>query len=286
VKHSRGFTLLEVLVALVIVAFGMGAVLAALSSSADNISSLREKTVAQWVAMNQIADARLNSNLPKRGVTEGDVKNFGGIDWHWRQDVMAVEMVPGLMEIAVRVRRATPGSSRSSSSGGSTTASTPQRVGSGNNAGSSGAPSSFFGSSGGTSSSGAFGASSGLGALRSGMLSSSSSSANRNIGATSLPSTGDDQHWIATVVGFRGDALGQPTGESPDWGSPCTTAIGASSGTTSGTANSASSGANPCSNASSSSGASSSGNATIGPSNTTQPSQSSTSSGSTGTNQP
>ncbi len=279
-KHSSGFTLLEVLVALVIVAFGMGAVLAALSSSADNISSLREKTVAQWVAMNQIADARLNSNPPKRGVSEGDVKNFGGIDWHWRQDVMAVEMVPGLMEIAVRVRRATPGSSRSSSSSGSPTASPNQRAGSGSSGSSSGAPSSFFGSSGGISSSGAFGASSGLGALRSGMLSSSSSSANRNIGATNLPSTGDDQQWVATVVGFRGDALGQPTGESPDWGSPCATG-GASSGAASPTASSASSGANPCLSASSSSGASSSGNATTGlPTNGTTSSSASSSSGS------
>jgi general secretion pathway protein I len=282
VKHSYGFTLLEVLVALVIVAFGMGAVLSALSSSADNISSLREKTVAQWVAMNQIADARLSTNLPKRGVTEGDVKNFGGADWHWRQDVMAVEMVPGLMEIAVRVRRATPGSSRSSTSGGSTASSSTPRSGSGNGGSSSGAPASFFGSSGSISSSGAFGASSGLGALKSGLMNSSSSAANRNIGAANLPSTGDDQQWIATVVGFRGDALGQPVGESPDWGSPCSSSS-TSSGTAIGTASSSSSAATPCSNASSSSGSSSSGNATIGPQT---PGPSSTSSGSIGTNQP
>lgn len=268
-KHLKGFTLLEVLVALVIVAFGMGAVLAALSSSADNISSLREKTIAQWVAMNQIADARLNSDPPKRGVSEGDVKNFGGGDWHWRQDVMAVDMVPGLMEIAVRVRRATPGSSQSSSSGGSTavkSASQPSRsssVGS-----SSGAPGSFFGSSSSAfGSSGAFGASSGLG----GLLSSSGASSGRSIGATNLPTTGDDQQWVATVIGFRGDAVGQHSDTSPDWTVKCSASSGAASSATDG---------NPCPNASSSSGASSSssGSATIG--NPTQPS----SSGSSGSN--
>ena len=61
-SRCRGFTLLEVLVALVIVAFGMGAVLSALSSSANNIAALREKTIAEWVGMNQIADVRLNLN--------------------------------------------------------------------------------------------------------------------------------------------------------------------------------------------------------------------------------
>ena len=55
--RARGFTLIEVLVALVIVAIGMAAVLGALSSSANTLSFLRDKTFAQWVALNQIAHA-------------------------------------------------------------------------------------------------------------------------------------------------------------------------------------------------------------------------------------
>ena len=81
---TRGFTLIEVLVALVIVAFGVGAVLAALSSAAVNVSALREKTLAQWVALNRIADARLTLQAPQTGTSEGDVKNFANGDWHWR----------------------------------------------------------------------------------------------------------------------------------------------------------------------------------------------------------
>src|ERR1700694_5585676 len=57
--YSRGFTLVEVLVAVVIVAFGMGAVLPALTSAADNVSRMREKSFAEWVALNQLATARL-----------------------------------------------------------------------------------------------------------------------------------------------------------------------------------------------------------------------------------
>jgi general secretion pathway protein I len=114
---ARGFTLIEVLVALVIVAFGVGAVLAALSSSAVNVSALREKTLAQWVALNRIADVRLNLQAPQTGTTEGDVKNFANGDWHWQQIVTAMDQIPGLLQITVKVRRipTKPGSSSTSS---------------------------------------------------------------------------------------------------------------------------------------------------------------------------
>jgi type II secretion system protein I len=228
-KGSRGFTLLEVLVALVIVAFGMSAVMAALSSSAGNIGALRTRTFAEWVAMNQIADARLNFNAPKTGSTEGDVKDFGGADWHWRQDVVAVEMIPGMLEIAVRVKQLPKGSSStstSSSSGSRSSSGGSSRGSNGSSNSSSGAPGSFFGASS-SGLSGAFGSSGGASSGASSGFHSSSSSGlglvsssgvlSKNIGASKLPATADDQHWIATVIGFRGDAVAASTGEIPDW---------------------------------------------------------------------
>lgn len=238
--HSRGFTLIEVMVALVIVAFGMGAVLSALTSSADNIAALREKTLAEWVAMNQIADVRLNLNAPQPGVTEGNIKAFGNADWHWRQDIVAMEEAPGVLEIAVRVQRLKPGSSSSSSKSSSTPA--PKRSSASS---SSGAPSSFFNSSSGSSgasSSGFGGSSSGL----LGQLNSSSGAQLKNLGAAILPKTNDNEQWVATVIGFRGDALSPASGEAPDW--TC-------------------SGGGNCGNSSSSSGASSSSGTTVPSSN-------------------
>jgi general secretion pathway protein I len=113
-----GFTLLEVLVALVIVAFGMGAVLAALSGAAVNVGALREKTLAQWVALNRVADVRLNLQPPQVGTTEGDIKGFGNGDWHWQQIVTSMQEIPGLQQITVSVRR-NPGSSSGSTSSNS-----------------------------------------------------------------------------------------------------------------------------------------------------------------------
>jgi general secretion pathway protein I len=104
VKRTRGFTLIEVLVALAIVAVGMAAVMRTVSSSADTILYLRDKTFAQWVALNQIANLRITGQSPGVGNSEGDT-DYAGRKWHWRQDVVASE-VPGVKRIDVSVRPA------------------------------------------------------------------------------------------------------------------------------------------------------------------------------------
>ena len=101
-RGSRGFTLVEVLVALAIVTIGMAAVLGALTSSANTISYLRDKTFAQWVALNQIATLRLSGQMTPTGNSDGDT-DYAGRSWHWRQEVTATE-VPGVVRIDVKVR--------------------------------------------------------------------------------------------------------------------------------------------------------------------------------------
>ena len=99
-----GFTLVEVLVALVIVAFGMGAVLTALTSAADNSIWMRDKTFAEWVGLNQLATERLQVTLPATGSKKGDVE-LGGTNWHWQETVENID-VPGIRRLTIRVRRA------------------------------------------------------------------------------------------------------------------------------------------------------------------------------------
>ncbi len=103
-KLGRGFTLIEVLVALAIVAIGMAAVLGALTSSANTISYLRDKTFAQWVALNQIATLRLSGQMTPTGNSDGNT-DFAGRSWHWRREVTATQ-VPGVVRIDVKVRPA------------------------------------------------------------------------------------------------------------------------------------------------------------------------------------
>ena len=79
-SRARGFTLVEVLAALVIVALGMAALLMTLGSSASTVAYLREKTLAQWIALNQIATARLSGVMPKVGTSDGKI-DYAGRRW-------------------------------------------------------------------------------------------------------------------------------------------------------------------------------------------------------------
>ena len=99
---SRGFTLVEVLVALAVVAIGMAAVMSALTSSANTVSYLRDKTFAQWVALNQIATLRLSGQMTATGNSDGDT-DYAGRSWHWRQEVTTTD-IPGVVKIDVKVR--------------------------------------------------------------------------------------------------------------------------------------------------------------------------------------
>ena len=103
-SRCRGFTLIEVLVALAIVTIGMAAVLGALTSSANTTAYMRDKTFAQWVALNQIATLRLSGQMTPTGNSDGNI-DFAGRSWHWRREVTALQ-VPGLVRIDVKVRPA------------------------------------------------------------------------------------------------------------------------------------------------------------------------------------
>jgi general secretion pathway protein I len=151
-EHACGFTLVEVLVALVIVAFGMGAVLTALTSAADSETRLREKTFAEWVGLNQLATERLRSTQPATGTREGDA-TLAGMTWHWEETVENMD-IPGIRRITIRVRQA---------EGGTATSKAPKPA-------------------------------------------------------------ADKTDWMATVMGFRGDAIFTPQTVLPSWDGAVTTA--------------------------------------------------------------
>ncbi len=100
----RGFTLIEVLVALFIVAMGMVAAFKALGSAAENVIQMRERTFAAWVGFNQLATQRLKPGMPATGTQEQDVE-FAGSHWHWLQTVDDIQ-VPGVKRITIQIRRA------------------------------------------------------------------------------------------------------------------------------------------------------------------------------------
>ncbi|HWJ95064.1 MAG TPA: type II secretion system minor pseudopilin GspI [Telluria sp.] len=78
-RPQRGFTLLEVLVALVIVGTALGAGLRAVGSLTQNSAGLRTAMMATWSAENRLVQIRLQREFPeigKRGFDcpQGDLK--------------------------------------------------------------------------------------------------------------------------------------------------------------------------------------------------------------------
>lgn len=85
-SQQSGFTLLEVLIAMAIVAVVLGSLVRMASGSVDNSAALRERTLALWVAQNQLARLRLSGTWPPPGTRHGKAEQ-GGRDWQWRQTV-------------------------------------------------------------------------------------------------------------------------------------------------------------------------------------------------------
>ena len=102
-RKGAGFTLIEVLVALAIVTIGMAALLGTLSSAAGTTAYLQDKTLAEWIALNQVATVRLQKQAPSKGDSEGEV-DYAGRKWKWSQTVADMQMIPGVLRIDVKVR--------------------------------------------------------------------------------------------------------------------------------------------------------------------------------------
>ncbi len=107
---SRGFTLIEVMVALVVVALALPALLTLVMNQLDGTAMIREKTKAFWVAENQLTRLRLQLRddlfpgfTPPQS-SNGEV-DLAGEAWYWRID-MEDSGTPNLPRVVVSVARA------------------------------------------------------------------------------------------------------------------------------------------------------------------------------------
>jgi len=80
-KYARGFTLLEVMVALAVIAVGLGAVITEASRNISNATLLEAKTLAHWVATNKVVEMQVSQAWPSAGEESGDVE-MAGRDWY------------------------------------------------------------------------------------------------------------------------------------------------------------------------------------------------------------
>ena len=90
-RSGDGFTLIEVMVALVVVALGMMAVKKTLSDYAATSAYLEEKTLASWIATNELTEIAVGPTWPALGDYEEDVE-FARRQWRCEVVVSETEV--------------------------------------------------------------------------------------------------------------------------------------------------------------------------------------------------
>ncbi|MCG7927554.1 MAG: type II secretion system minor pseudopilin GspI [Candidatus Thiodiazotropha taylori] len=85
-SRNSGFTLLEILIALAILAIALTSIISVASNQSVNVAYLRDKTLAHWVAMNQMTELQVTNQWPATGSKKGK-EEMGLQEWHWQREV-------------------------------------------------------------------------------------------------------------------------------------------------------------------------------------------------------
>lgn len=101
-SSAAGFTLLEVMVALAVLAIAMAALVSSGTQSASNAAYLRDKSLAHWVAMNRVADLRLQKAWPSPGESRSE-EEMANRQWFCLSKVSTTDD-PDLRRVEVEVR--------------------------------------------------------------------------------------------------------------------------------------------------------------------------------------
>ena len=100
-NRCKGFTLVEVLVALAIVTVALAAGFRSVAQSADSATALKARTLALWVAQNRLSFAQLRIPAPSVGDQEGSEAQAGAV-FHWHETVSSTPN-PAFRKIEITV---------------------------------------------------------------------------------------------------------------------------------------------------------------------------------------
>lgn len=102
VSGARGFTLIEVLIALAVLVISMVALIQAGGTRADHVGYLRDRTLATWVASDRITALRLEEDWPGIGTRTGEYE-MARRTWLWTAEISETPE-PAIRRVEVAVR--------------------------------------------------------------------------------------------------------------------------------------------------------------------------------------
>ena len=100
-KNSKGFTLLETLVALAILAIALAAVMRATSGSTGNADAMRKRVLADWVAQNRMAELTAFQQWQAIGKFSGREEQAG--EWFSWEENIASTPNPLFQKVVIKV---------------------------------------------------------------------------------------------------------------------------------------------------------------------------------------
>lgn len=112
-RQQRGFTLVETMVALAIVAIALPAMVTLVTTQLDSAGAIRERTYAYWIAQNELTRfqllqrEKLKRQLPNFNFPEKDsgVREMLGLKWQWYMETENIDGLPvqGFKRVTVYV---------------------------------------------------------------------------------------------------------------------------------------------------------------------------------------
>jgi len=92
IRHGKqhGFTLIEVLIALAVLAIALAAMIKGISMHVTNLAYLKERSLAHWVGLNALAELRVSGQSPSAGEVTGG-ETMAGREFQWTITVTEVE---------------------------------------------------------------------------------------------------------------------------------------------------------------------------------------------------